>query len=63
MHPAIHCHLMRARTAGPDHQVPRDALACPARRHRPGYRVPGLAAVAARCVLTVPGARNPRPVS
>jgi hypothetical protein len=69
MHPAIHCHLVQARTAGLHHQVPRNALSrvarparC-ARRHQPGHPVPGLAAVAARCVATGPGARNPRPVS
>jgi hypothetical protein len=41
MHPAIHCHLMQARTADLRHQVPRDALACRARRHQPEHPVPG----------------------
>ena len=63
MHPATHCHVMQARTADLHHQVPRDALACRARRHQSEHPVPGFTAVAARCVLTVPRARNPRPVS
>ncbi len=67
MHPAIHYHLMQARTADLHDHARRAALARAvrlgrrARWHQPAHFTLALPAFAARRVPSLPGARSPRP--